>query len=218
MPSFLRHRIALASFAGAITALGCSLIVDPDESSIPVEPTTDTGVETSIDTSIDTGGPIDTGSPADTGTPDAADTAPADTADTATPDTADTAIADTAVADTATADTAGDATTVSFAGDVQPIFTARCTSCHSGSGASGGMSLAAGVARGNLVNVSSMCDSSVKRVVPFDTGNSMLWRKTAKSMICGSPMPLGSTDGLKVDAPGDFAKIETWIAEGALDN
>lgn len=121
MQSYIRSRIAIATFAGAaVTALGCSLIVEFDESRIPGE---DTGVD-AADTGIDTGRPdttvtdtgmpdttvVDTGTPdtTDTATPDTADTTPADTADTTPADTADTAIEDTA--DTTPADTADTAT------------------------------------------------------------------------------------------------------------
>jgi len=240
---FLRRRLALVLFAGAgATALGCSLIVEYDEARIPSDVPTDTGVEAAIDTGtpiIDSGSPsdsapvdsdgTDTAVPdtadsaapdaGDTAAPDTADTAAPDTADTAAPDTADTAPPDTEVADSAPADTSDGGPTVSFAADIQPIFSARCTSCHSGGGASGGMSLASGEAYGNLVGVAANCTpGSFTRVVAFSTTTSLLWLKTSDDPSkCGSAMPLG-TAGLKTIAPADFAKLETWILEGALNN
>jgi len=95
MAAFLRSRVALVGFAAAaLTAFGCSLLVEFDESSIPVEPAAETGAETSV---IDTGTPpMDSGTPVDTAIDDTAmpDTAmpPADAGDTGmAADTADTA-------------------------------------------------------------------------------------------------------------------------------
>jgi len=232
----LRSRAVLVSFVGAaLTALGCSLIVEFDEARIPIEPSADVGADSALDTAmppVDSGGGTDTAMGTDSAMPtdsavgaDTADSAmAADTADSAM--AADTEMADTSAADTAdsaptdtgAADTADGGPTISFAADVQPIFNARCIGCHSGGGAPAGMSLASGVSHGNLVGVATTCTSTIKRVEPFSTTNSMLWRKTSNdSTKCGDAMPQG-TAGLATIAPADFAKIEKWIQEGALNN
>ena len=157
-----------------------------------------------------------------------ADTTVVDTtvADTFVPDTsvADTAMPDTTVVDTGPADTGpadtgpADTGPVSFAADIQPIFSARCTGCHSGGFPSGGMNLSSGVAYANIVNVTSNCTASLKRIVPSSRSSSLMWLKTSNDPAkCGSAMPFGSP-GLKTTAPADFAKLERWIDEGALDN
>ena len=117
--------------------------------------------------------------------------------------------------------------TVSFANDVQPIFGKQlCVSCHGPDhpgGPAGDLDLTEGLAYNNLVNqpTSDGCMQNVPdsvRVVPFDPQSSMLWLKTLPDDArCGVPMPWG-TDGLGVIAPDDFAILETWISEGALDN
>ncbi len=186
-------------------------------------------------------GLTDTAIAVDSATPDSAtpDSATPDSAtDSTTPDSAtdsttateagaDSGAADSTVADaadSATADVAPDTAsadvgTMSFASDIQPIFSAQCTGCHSGAAASAGMSLATGVAYASLVNVNVGCDlTGLKRVLPGSTANSMLWRKLANDPTrCGSAMPLG-TAGLKTLDPVAFAKIGAWIAQGAPNN
>ena len=106
---------------------------------------------------------------------------------------------------------------VSFARDITKIFSDSCVSCHTGTG-SGGLDLTAAVAYANLVGIASQCRASVKRVVAGDPSKSLLWLKTSDDAAkCGSAMPLGST-GLKTTQPADFAKLEKWIQDGALNN
>jgi hypothetical protein len=112
---------------------------------------------------------------------------------------------------------------VSFAQDVQPIFNSRCTSCHNSTTANGGLDLSAPGSYGHLVNAatSAACSSSVPnvpRVKPSDPMGSMLWRKTKPDPTrCLAPMPFG-TAGLGLIAADQFAKIEAWIQQGALNN
>jgi hypothetical protein len=111
---------------------------------------------------------------------------------------------------------------VSFSTDVQPIFTASC-GCHTGGSSPAGLSLAAGVAHGNLVNVDSCERPSMKRVLPMNPNSSWLWRKlngthntvgacSCPSVSgCGGQMPLG---GLPLSAT-QLSTIEQWINQGA---
>ncbi|MBI4600777.1 MAG: hypothetical protein HY721_02340 [Planctomycetes bacterium] len=111
---------------------------------------------------------------------------------------------------------------VGFSTDIQPIFNASC-SCHTGGGSPAGLSLAAGVSHGNLVNVNSCERPTMKRVKPNDTGMSYLWHKlngthntlgscSCPSVTgCGGQMPLG---GPALSA-SNLTKIQQWILAGA---
>lgn len=91
--------------------------------------------------------------------------------------------------------------------DVQAIFTARCTSCH---GVEGGLSLASPGSWANLVEVPAVASPGT-RVVPFDSAESVLYRRIDDDVSDGlARMPLDM-------APLGGAEIETarsWIDEG----
>ena len=109
---------------------------------------------------------------------------------------------------------------LSFERDIKPIFQARCSGCHAPPSPAGGLDLSPDVSWENLVNQPTNCRPTVPRVAPSDPPGSMLWRKTKPVGLpdrCGGVMPLG-TQGLGVIAPEDFAKVEDWIQQGALDN
>ncbi|MGD0339587.1 MAG: hypothetical protein ABSB78_12460 [Bacteroidota bacterium] len=100
--------------------------------------------------------------------------------------------------------------TVHYSTQVQPIFNGYCTSCH---GSYGGLSLAPGSSYTNLVNVKAQSScTSLKRVLPNDANNSVLYRKVAGS-TCSSRMPQGGSL-----SASEITLIETWINEGALNN
>ena len=93
----------------------------------------------------------------------------------------------------------------------------RCGQCHQNGNASGGLSLAVGVARANLVNIATGCNGAVVRVKPSDVANSMLLRKLSNAANkCGNQMP--PSNNLKAISAADYATIERWVAEGALNN
>jgi cytochrome c551/c552 len=116
---------------------------------------------------------------------------------------------DLTVSGTATA-----APTVSFAGDIQPIFNNRgCVSCHSGPAAAGGMDLSPGPSYGMLVNHVSGGYAPAIRVVPLDTANSVLYGKLANTGQFGGGMPPGSSI-----PPAELAKVRAWILAGAPNN
>jgi hypothetical protein len=106
---------------------------------------------------------------------------------------------------------------VSFAKEIQPIFTANC-SCHSGRFASEGMNLAAGQAIANIVNVSSREASGVDRIEPGDPQKSYLLHKVLGTQRTvggsGSRMPLGG----KPLSDDQINKIRQWITQGAKSN
>lgn len=108
---------------------------------------------------------------------------------------------------------------ISFATDVKPIFMTRCGPCHLTMPYQGGLNLTSSAAYGALVNVDSTCGgTSVKRVLAFDTKNSLLWEKlTPDGGACGSTMPDGGPP-LRVSHSMEFDTIEAWIAQGAKNN
>lgn len=99
---------------------------------------------------------------------------------------------------------------VSFSNQIQPIFNSRCVSCH---GSNGGLSLVAGTSYNHLVNVQAQSSCiSLKRVLPYDAANSVLYSKVSGTS-CGNRMPLGG-----ILNAGDIALIQDWINQGANNN
>ncbi|MGA1871398.1 MAG: PQQ-dependent sugar dehydrogenase [bacterium] len=106
----------------------------------------------------------------------------------------------------------GPLVTVTFSSDVQPIFTANCTTgCHSARGIAGFLPLISGTSYNNLVNKPATRSSGM-RVIPFNASESVLYRRII-------------ADGLGQMPPGAFAlskenqsAIRIWIDEGALNN
>ncbi len=114
--------------------------------------------------------------------------------------------------------TPSDTGAVSFASDVQPIFTANCTnsSCHGGSSPQQGQNLTAGQAYSNIVNVASHEVPLYARVKPFSSDSSYLYMK-----ITGDPRIAGGT--VKMPKGGSLssaqiATIKSWIDQGAKNN
>jgi len=106
---------------------------------------------------------------------------------------------------------------VSFAGQIQPIFTSNCAGfgCHTGVKPAGNMNLSAGKAYGSLVNVAtSDCSGSKKRVVPGDPTQSYIMNKLTGQGICtGTKMPkIGSISQASIN------DISNWICAGAPNN
>ncbi len=98
---------------------------------------------------------------------------------------------------------------VSFANDVQPIFTQNCVSCHP---SSGNLDLRPGQSYDNLVNVPASGYNGT-RVVPNEPENSILYKKIDGSGAYGSNMPLGGSL-----SQAQINTIKQWIQEGALNN
>lgn len=104
---------------------------------------------------------------------------------------------------------------VSFATQVQPIFTASCAvpGCHV-PGGSAPFSLASGSSRGNLVDQPATTSScSFLRVKPFVADSSVLYRRISGTS-CGAQMPLGRTP----ISSSSQQLIRDWINQGALNN
>lgn len=107
---------------------------------------------------------------------------------------------------------------VSFAADVQPIFTSTClgSGCHSGPGPAASLSLEAGRAHAELVGVPASC-GTLPLVRAGSEADSYLLRKLTGVAICsGERMPREMTLGVP---PLDAARmdvIRAWICRGAL--
>jgi hypothetical protein len=103
---------------------------------------------------------------------------------------------------------------VSFANQVQPLFTGNCVSagCHPGGGAP--FPLLAGVSYGSLVGVTATSGPCAgdKRVQPSNANASALIKRLEGT--CGSQMPLG---GAPLSA-GQIQAIRDWINQGARNN
>lgn len=104
---------------------------------------------------------------------------------------------------------------IDFGTQVQEIFNARCSGCHIG-GTSGGLSLSAGSALGNLVNVpSNNAAAGIPRITPGNPAASFLFRKincTALPGVYGLRMPRNGPPHLTAEQQ---AVIMDWIREGA---
>jgi hypothetical protein len=109
---------------------------------------------------------------------------------------------------------------VSFADDVQPIFTNSCafSGCHGGASPQLGMNLSAGQAYANIVNVAAVEVPTLMRVRPSLPDSSYLVHK-----IQGTQASVGGTGGqmplsgccLTAD---QIATIRSWVEDGALNN
>jgi hypothetical protein len=110
--------------------------------------------------------------------------------------------------------------TVSFAKQIQPIFTQNCafSGCHAGTSPAAGLNLEDGKAHGNLVGVPSKEVPTLSRVKPFDPDNSYLFKKHSGAPgIRGSRMPLNNPNFF-VEQP-DLLELERrWIVQGGLNN
>ena len=106
---------------------------------------------------------------------------------------------------------------VTFAAQVQPIFTANCTDmgCHAGMRPAETLSLESGKAFAELVNVASSQCGSRTLVKPGAPASSYLMDKLLGANLCmGSQMPkVGmSLPSTQIDT------IRNWICQGAPNN
>ena len=108
---------------------------------------------------------------------------------------------------------------VSFADDVQPIFTQNCATagCHTGANPPQGLNLSEGVAYGMIVDVPSN-ESPLDRIEPGSSADSYLVHKIdgTQASVGGSgvQMPFGQPQ--LSEMLRDIIRV--WADEGALDN
>ena len=95
------------------------------------------------------------------------------------------------------------------------VFTPICTQCHTGAAAPLGLALDSGVARQNLVGITSVEVPGLLRVNPGNPDSSyIVWKIEGRSGIQGGRMPLG----LQPLSAEQIAAIRGWISDGALNN
>lgn len=136
--------------------------------------------------------------------------------------------------------TATEVTLVSFANDVQPIFTTSCakTNCHLGEAAMQGMRLEEGYAYAHTVNTPSVFPTELNptfgarldRVEPGDVQRSFLWHKLMDTELTGEildvdpPVTWAFGGGMPKDTyptklpQPDLDTIQAWILQGARNN
>jgi hypothetical protein len=109
--------------------------------------------------------------------------------------------------------------TVSFAGRIQPIFTANCAVCHRPGGIAHlrgiELQLLEGESHNRLVNQPSVQEPALTIVVPGDSASSLLFLKiSSDSPPVGDRMPLGGPplSQSRIDL------IRDWIDQGARNN
>lgn len=103
------------------------------------------------------------------------------------------------------------ATAVDYGDEIQPIFSSRCTECHSGAGAPHGLRLDPANSFNSLVDVASDEVPSLKLVDPGDPDDSYLVQKVEGTAAVGGRMPLNRT----ALTPAQIDLIRRWIGEGA---
>ncbi len=95
------------------------------------------------------------------------------------------------------------------------VFTPICTQCHTGAAAPLGLALDSGVARQNLVGVTSVEVPVLMRVSPGQPDASyIVWKIEGRSGIQGGRMPLD----MQPLSAEQIAAIRGWISDGALNN
>lgn len=115
--------------------------------------------------------------------------------------------------------------TVTFSGNVQPIFNAGCAfaGCHASPGAVNNLDLSSGAAYAQIVNVPVFQKPSAKRVVPGKPDSSYLQQKIEGTPgIVGTIMPQGCPGaplgGARCLTADEMLAIRTWITECAQNN
>lgn len=114
----------------------------------------------------------------------------------------------------------GSGDSITFSGDVQPVFTFNCafSGCHAGTQPQQGMNLSAGLAYANIVDVPSVELPGMRRVRPSLPDSSYLVHKVQGTHTSvggtGDRMPLG---GAPLTAT-EIERIRGWILVGAKNN
>ena len=112
---------------------------------------------------------------------------------------------------------------VTWSGRISKLLEANCGGCHGGSDPSGEFNILNEDAYTNVLSKSTQ-KPGMKRVEPGKPEKSYLWLKikaatedSYKEKITGQAMPINPLDGETTLSDADFADIETWIENGAMD-
>lgn len=103
---------------------------------------------------------------------------------------------------------------VSYSAQIQPIFDARCVTCHTPSGQAPFLVLDESQSHTSLVGVAATLYPGSQRVVAGDAEASVLYNKVASTGSFGGIMPPSGTSLTDTQV----GLIRDWIAQGALDN
>jgi hypothetical protein len=121
-----------------------------------------------------------------------------------------------------------DPASVSFQGNLQPVFTASCAlgGCHDAASSIQGLNLSVGASYGQLVNVRSTERRSLDRVQPGDPATSYLNQKiedvegisgTIMPPACGGGATTG-TNGAPCLTADEVEMFRTWVLACAPNN
>ena len=111
-------------------------------------------------------------------------------------------------------------TEISFAADIQPIFTNSCalSGCHAGGSPAVGMNLSDGQAYTNIVNVAAVALPSMDRISPGEPDSSYLVHKIQGTQAAvggvGERMPLSGC----CLSQAQIESIRAWVEAGAENN
>jgi hypothetical protein len=111
--------------------------------------------------------------------------------------------------------------TISYANNIQPIFTATCAlpACHLPPAPGGGLDLTPSQSYGQLVGVKSTEQPKLFRVKKGAPDQSYLVQKIEGAPgISGGVMPLGCPTAMPCLTPDQMQAIRQWITECALNN
>ncbi|HEX8539105.1 MAG TPA: PKD domain-containing protein, partial [Cystobacter sp.] len=103
----------------------------------------------------------------------------------------------------------------SYARDIEPIWSSKCSSCHNENGLEG-LNLQVGRSHASLRASGVGACASGPRVSPGRPEESLLVRRISNE-DCGNRMPLGNSSYFDSN-PGELTQILSWILAGALDN
>ncbi len=107
---------------------------------------------------------------------------------------------------------------VSFAAQIQPMFTASCAKggCHFGGQPEAGLSLRAGASYLEIVNVpATTCTGGQVRVKPGSPSESYILNKLTGVGVCSGEVLHRGEPPL---AQAQIDLIRQWICQGALNN
>jgi hypothetical protein len=109
---------------------------------------------------------------------------------------------------------------LSFAKDIQPIFTESCavSMCHNASTRKEGLDLSEGRAWNEIVGqATKQCNGSKVLIRPKNPEGSYLLDKMRDEDLCGTSKRMPPPTSTQL-FNGEVKKIERWVCQGALDN
>ncbi len=103
----------------------------------------------------------------------------------------------------------------SYAQDIEPLWSSKCSSCHNENGVEG-LNLQAGKSHASLMAPGVGACASGPRVSPGHPDESLLVRRISAEE-CGIRMPMRDSDYFDFN-PGELTRIRSWILAGARND